>query len=91
MIRMPSHADFLDPASRFSLLRKHRCGFRLPHVRRAGAVLSGTSCASLMYVPEEGVEPSTLAGTGFESVAYTNSATPAIKNILRALLTRRNM
>ena len=34
---------------------------------------------SLILVPEEGLEPSSLARHDFESCAYTNSATPAMK------------
>ena len=32
-------------------------------------------------VPEEGLEPSSLAAHDFESCAYTNSATPAYESI----------
>ncbi len=50
-------------------------------LRRRNNSRQKTCFQLLCFVPEEGLEPSSLAAHDFESCVYTNSTTPAVSSV----------
>src|SRR3989344_1847297 len=64
---LPSKYFGLGTASRLRVIAQYRCGVQVPPCKPSSWL---ASVPLLSLVPEEGLEPSTLAGHDFESCAY---------------------